>query len=118
MDGSLPNNLEAFFMPFTANRQFKSAPRILVEAEGMYFKDQAGRRILDGTSGLWCVNAGHGRKPIVIAVVIVGLVILWALRTPGISGVVWVTVGALVLLALLEIIARAAPPRSPVPSPA
>ncbi|MBX6366837.1 MAG: aspartate aminotransferase family protein [Rhodospirillales bacterium] len=68
MDGSLRNNLEAFFMPFTANRQFKSAPRLLVEAEGMYFKDQAGRRILDGTAGLWCVNAGHGRKPIVEAV--------------------------------------------------
>jgi beta-alanine--pyruvate transaminase len=68
MDGSLPNNLEAFFMPFTANRQFKSAPRLLVEAEGMYFKDQTGRRILDGTSGLWCVNAGHGRKPIIEAV--------------------------------------------------
>jgi hypothetical protein len=58
------------------------------------------------------------RKPIVIAVVIVGLFILWSLRTPGISGVVWVTVGALLLLALLEIIARATPPRSPVPSPA
>jgi beta-alanine--pyruvate transaminase len=68
MDGSLRNNLEAFFMPFTANRQFKSAPRLLVEAEGTYFKDQAGRQILDGTAGLWCVNAGHGRKPIVEAV--------------------------------------------------
>jgi beta-alanine--pyruvate transaminase len=68
MDGTLPNNLEAFFMPFTANRQFKSRPRLLVEAEGMYFKDQDGRRILDGTAGLWCVNAGHGRKPIVEAV--------------------------------------------------
>jgi beta-alanine--pyruvate transaminase len=68
MDGSLPNNLEAFFMPFTANRQFKSAPRLLVEAEGMYFKDQAGRQILDGTAGLWCVNAGHGRRKIVEAV--------------------------------------------------
>jgi beta-alanine--pyruvate transaminase len=68
MDGMLPNNLEAFFMPFTANRQFKSRPRLLVEAEGMWFKDQEGRRILDGTAGLWCVNAGHGRKPIVEAV--------------------------------------------------
>ena len=58
------------------------------------------------------------RKPIVVAVVILGLVILWALRTPGISGVVWVTVGALLFLALVEIIARATPPRSPVPSPA
>jgi len=58
------------------------------------------------------------RKPIVVAVVILALVILWSVRTPGISGVVWATVGALLLLALLEIIARATPPRAPVPSPA
>jgi hypothetical protein len=58
------------------------------------------------------------RKPIVFAVTILGLLILVLLRTPGIPGVVWTTVGALLLLALLEIIARATPPRSPVPSPA
>jgi hypothetical protein len=58
------------------------------------------------------------RKPIVGGVVILALVILWSVRTPGISGVVWATVGSLLLLALLEIIARASPPRSPVPSPA
>jgi beta-alanine--pyruvate transaminase len=55
-------------MPFTANRQFKSAPRLLARAEGMYYKDVNGRDILDGTSGLWCVNAGHCRKEIVEAI--------------------------------------------------
>ncbi len=58
------NNLEAFWMPFTANRQFKKAPRMLVGAEGMYYRSGDGRKVLDGTAGLWCVNAGHGRKHI------------------------------------------------------
>jgi len=62
------NNLEAFWMPFTANRQFKKAPRMLVSAEGMYYRAADGHRVLDGTSGLWCVNAGHGRPRIVEAV--------------------------------------------------
>ena len=62
------NNLEAFWMPFTANRQFKKAPRLLVAAEGMYYRSADGRKVLDGTSGLWCVNAGHGRPRIVEAV--------------------------------------------------
>jgi beta-alanine--pyruvate transaminase len=61
-------DLEAYWMPFTANRQFKAAPRMLVKAEGMYYFDDKGRRILDGFSGLWCCNAGHGRKPIVEAI--------------------------------------------------
>jgi beta-alanine--pyruvate transaminase len=65
---AVPNNLEAFFMPFTANRQFKANPRLLVAAENMHYTSHDGRRILDGTSGLWCVNAGHGRRPIVEAV--------------------------------------------------
>src|ERR1041385_7676322 len=65
---AVPNNLEAFFMPFTANRQFKANPRLLVAAEGMHYTAHDGRKILDGTSGLWCVNAGHGRRPIVEAV--------------------------------------------------
>jgi beta-alanine--pyruvate transaminase len=60
--------LEAFWMPFTANRQFKSAPRLLARAEGMHYWTPEGRRILDGTAGLWCVNAGHCRKPIVEAI--------------------------------------------------
>jgi beta-alanine--pyruvate transaminase len=63
-----PNDLEAFWMPFTANRQFKAAPRLLVAAEGMHYTSQDGRRILDGTAGLWCCNAGHGDKRIVAAI--------------------------------------------------
>ncbi|GGI95245.1 aspartate aminotransferase family protein [Shewanella hanedai] len=60
--------LENYWMPFTANRQFKANPRMLAEAEGMYYKDTSGRAILDGTAGLWCCNAGHGRKEISEAV--------------------------------------------------
>jgi beta-alanine--pyruvate transaminase len=63
-----PSNLEAFWMPFTANRQFKVQPRLLVAAEGMYYTSDDGRQILDGTGGLWCVNAGHSRKEIAAAV--------------------------------------------------
>jgi beta-alanine--pyruvate transaminase len=66
--GPLPNDLDAFWMPFTANRQFKASPRLLVAAEGMHYTSQDGRRILDGASGLWCCNAGHGRKPIIEAI--------------------------------------------------
>jgi beta-alanine--pyruvate transaminase len=58
----------AFWMPFTANRQFKKAPRLLERAEGMYYWTPEGRQILDGTAGLWCVNAGHCRPKIVEAV--------------------------------------------------
>ena len=57
-----------FWMPFTANRQFKSAPRLLARAEGMYYYSHDGRQIVDGTAGLWCVNAGHGRVEISEAV--------------------------------------------------
>ena len=57
----VPNNLEAHWMPFTANRQFKRNPRLLIAAEGMYYTSHDGRQILDGTAGLWCVNAGHCR---------------------------------------------------------
>jgi beta-alanine--pyruvate transaminase len=55
-------------MPFTANRQFKGAPRLIVSAEGMYYTSDDGRRILDGTAGLWCCNAGHAHPKIVAAV--------------------------------------------------
>jgi len=58
----------AFWMPFTANRQFKKSPRLLARAEGMYYWTPEGRQILDGTSGLWCVNAGHCRPKIVQAI--------------------------------------------------
>jgi beta-alanine--pyruvate transaminase len=58
------NNLEAFFMPFTANRQFKKNPRLLAKAKGVHYWTPEGRRVIDGTAGLWCVNAGHGREEI------------------------------------------------------
>ncbi len=56
---SLPNSLEEFWMPFTPNRAFKKAPRIITKAEGMYIYEQDGREILDMSAGLYCVNAGH-----------------------------------------------------------
>ena len=59
---------DAFWMPFTANRQFRTAPRLLSRAEGMYYWTPEGRQVLDGTAGLWCVNAGHCRPRIVEAV--------------------------------------------------
>jgi beta-alanine--pyruvate transaminase len=61
-------SLEQLWMPFTANRAFKRAPRLLASASGMYYTTVDGRRVLDGTAGLWCVNAGHCREPIVRAV--------------------------------------------------
>ena len=61
-------SLDEFWMPFTANRQFKAAPRLLARAEGMHYTTPEGRAVLDGTAGLWCVNAGHNRREIVEAV--------------------------------------------------
>jgi beta-alanine--pyruvate transaminase len=61
-------DLDAFWMPFTANRQFKSKPRLLARAEGMYYWTADGREVLDGVAGLWCVNAGHSRREITEAV--------------------------------------------------
>ncbi len=63
-----PNSLDAFWMPFTPNRAFKADPRMIVRAEGMHYYTPDGRAVLDGTSGLWCCAAGHGRKPIVEAI--------------------------------------------------
>ncbi len=60
--------MDAYWMPFTANRQFKKAPRLLARAAGMHYWDDHGRQILDGVAGLWCVNAGHGRPRIVQAI--------------------------------------------------
>ncbi len=62
------SRLDNFWMPFTANRQFKARPRLLESAEGIHYIAQGGRRILDGTAGLWCCNAGHGRREISEAV--------------------------------------------------
>jgi beta-alanine--pyruvate transaminase len=63
-----PNDLSAFWMPFTANRQFKKAPRMLVAAKDMHYTASDGRKLLDGTAGLWCVNAGHCRPKITEAI--------------------------------------------------
>ena len=63
-----PNNLESLWMPFTPNKSFKKDPRIIVGAKDMHFISDDGRDILDATAGLWCVNAGHGRKKIQDAV--------------------------------------------------
>ena len=63
-----PNDLSAFWMPFTANRQFKQAPRMLVAAKDMHYTASDGRKVLDGTAGLWCVNAGHCRPKITEAI--------------------------------------------------
>lgn len=62
------NSLEEFWMPFTPQRAFKKAPRMVVSAEGMYYKSDDGRDVLDAAAGLWCVNAGHNRPKIVEAV--------------------------------------------------
>jgi len=61
-------DLAAFWMPFTANRQYKDAPRLLVEASGMYYRTADGDSVLDGTAGLWCCNLGHAREEITEAV--------------------------------------------------
>jgi len=63
-----PNNLDAFWMPYSDNKYFKDRPRMLARAEGMHYYTPEGREILDGTSGLWCCNAGHGRREIVEAI--------------------------------------------------
>ncbi|MBZ9843094.1 aspartate aminotransferase family protein [Mesorhizobium sp. CA5] len=63
-----PNDLSAFWMPFTANRQFKQAPRMFVSAKDMHYTTSDGRKVLDGTAGLWCVNAGHCRPKITKAI--------------------------------------------------
>ena len=62
------DDLSSFWMPFTANRQFKAAPRLLESAKRMYYRTTDGREVLDGCAGLWCVNAGHGRDEIVAAI--------------------------------------------------
>jgi len=65
---ALEYSLEEFWMPFTANRAFKRAPRLLVGAKDMHYVDADGRLVLDAVAGLWCVNAGHCRVPIVQAI--------------------------------------------------
>jgi beta-alanine--pyruvate transaminase len=64
----MAERLDAYWMPFTANRQFKKAPRLLAKASGMHYWTDDGRKILDAVAGLWCVNAGHARPKIVQAI--------------------------------------------------
>lgn len=68
MTARAANDLDPFWMPFTANRSFKAHPRLLASARDMHYFTPDGRPILDGTAGLWCVNAGHARRPIVEAI--------------------------------------------------
>jgi beta-alanine--pyruvate transaminase len=68
MNETRPESMSSFWMPFTNNRDFKASPRLLVSAEGMYYKDVDGNTILDGTAGLWCVPLGHRQPKIVAAV--------------------------------------------------
>ena len=63
-----PNDLDAYWMPFTANRAFKARPRMLAGAKDMHYFTTDGRSILDGAAGMWCSNAGHNRDPIVEAI--------------------------------------------------
>lgn len=65
---SLTKSLDNYWMPFTANRQYKANPRLLEKSEGMHYTDVDGRQVLDATAGLWCCNAGHGRQEIYDAV--------------------------------------------------
>ena len=64
----VPDNLDAFWMPFSGQRQFKEDPRFIVSAKGMYYTDSQGHETLDGSAGLWCVNAGHHREHINAAI--------------------------------------------------
>ena len=65
---AVPNDLEAFWVPFTPNRAFKRAPRLIARAKDMHYYTPENRAVLDGTAGLWCTNAGHNREPIVEAI--------------------------------------------------
>src|SRR5437016_6480111 len=65
---AVPNDLESYWIPFTPNRAFKAAPRLIARAKDMHYYTPEGRAVLDGTAGLWCTNAGHNRDPIVAAI--------------------------------------------------
>ncbi|MGX1804060.1 aminotransferase class III-fold pyridoxal phosphate-dependent enzyme, partial [Brevundimonas naejangsanensis] len=66
--GKAANDLDPFWMPFTANRAFKAQPRLFASAKDMHYFTPDGRAVMDGAAGLWCVNAGHARRPIVEAI--------------------------------------------------
>jgi len=65
---NVPNDLEPYWMPFTANRAFKTRPRLVARAKDMHYFAADGRRLIDGAAGLWCTNAGHNRDPIIAAI--------------------------------------------------
>jgi beta-alanine--pyruvate transaminase len=65
---AVPNDLEPYWMPFTANRAFKQRPRMVTRAKDMHYFTADGRKLIDGAAGLWCTNAGHNRDPIVAAI--------------------------------------------------
>src|SRR3954469_820165 len=65
---AIPNDLHAYWLPFTPNRAFKAAPRLIARAKDMHYYTPEGRAVLDGTAGMWCTNAGHNRDPIVAAI--------------------------------------------------
>src|SRR6478609_170505 len=65
---AIPNDLEPYWMPFTANRAFKKRPRLVVGAKDMHYRTSDGRKLIDGSAGLWCTNAGHNREQIIIAI--------------------------------------------------
>src|SRR5262249_39264127 len=65
---AVPNDLNAYWLPFTANRAFKKAPRLVARAKDMHYYTPEGRAVLDGAAGLWCTNAGHNRDAIVEAI--------------------------------------------------
>jgi beta-alanine--pyruvate transaminase len=65
---SVPNDLEPYWVPFTANRAFKKRPRLISGAKDMHYLTPEGRKLIDGSAGLWCTNAGHNRDPIVAAI--------------------------------------------------
>jgi beta-alanine--pyruvate transaminase len=65
---AVPNDLSAFWMPFTANRAFKKSPRMLAGAKDMHYVTTDGRKLIDAAAGMWCTNAGHGRETIASAI--------------------------------------------------
>ena len=67
-DIAAPNDLDAWWLPFTANRSFKQRPRMISRAKGMYYYTPDGREVIDGAAGLWCCNAGHNRDEITAAI--------------------------------------------------
>ena len=76
-------DLEAHWMPFTANRAFKKAPRLLAGAKGMHYITVDGRNIIDAAAGMWCCNAGHNRDTIVEAIRAGRTVAVWPSLVAG-----------------------------------